>query len=90
MILDSSRYSKVAQDETVTRDGRRVTALRLRALPPTAGEPFEVREHDRLDLLAQSSFGDGTRFWQIADANSALEARDLTAVVGDTLRLPPG
>jgi hypothetical protein len=88
MILDTSRYAKVPQDETVTPDGRRVTALRLRPLPPTAGDPYEVRENDRLDLLAQARYGDGTRYWHVADANTALEARDLTAVVGDTLRLP--
>lgn len=88
MFLDASRYARVAQDETTTRDGRRVTALRLRRLPPTAGDDLAVKDNDRLDLLAQSTYGDGTRFWRIADANSRLDAGELTAVTGRNLKLP--
>ena len=40
-------------------------------------------ERDRLDLLAQARYGDDTRFWHIADANTALDARKLTAHTGD-------
>ena len=88
MFLATSRYALVRQDEVAGPDGRPVMALRLRRLPPTPGDAHGVNDHDRLDVLAQAHFADGTRFWHIADANSALDARQLTGVVGDTLKLP--
>jgi hypothetical protein len=60
----------------------------LRALPPVTGEAYSVIERDRLDLLAQARYADGTRFWHIADANTALEANTLTAETGATINLP--
>jgi hypothetical protein len=65
-----------------------VTAIRLRPLPPTGGEPYEVTDGDRLDLIAHDRYGDGTRFWHVADANSALEADELVAETGARLRVP--
>lgn len=88
MFLDKSRYAKLATEDVATGDGRRVTALKLRRLPPTAGEPREVKDGDALDRLASECCGDATRFWHIADANSALEARELVAEAGARLRLP--
>lgn len=88
MFTDKSRYAKVATVETQTSSGHSVVALKLRRLPPTAGDPYSVKDNDRLDLLAQQHYGDGTRFWHIADANTALQADDLTAVSGETLNLP--
>ncbi|NIR30212.1 MAG: hypothetical protein GWN84_13055 [Gammaproteobacteria bacterium] len=88
MFTDKSRYAKVATVETQTGSGRSVVALKLRRPPPTAGDPYTVKDNDRLDLLAQQQYGDDTRFWHIADANSALQADDLTAVTGETLNLP--
>lgn len=88
MFLDSSRYAKVPQETVATRDGRSVAALVLRRLPPTPGEPYAVKDDDRLDVLAQQRLADGTRFWRIADANSALEARTLTAEPGDVIAIP--
>jgi hypothetical protein len=88
VFLDNSRYAKVAQDTVQTRTGRAVAAIRLRPLPPTAGEPYMVLERDRLDLLAQARYADGTRFWHVADANTALDARELTDEAGAVVMLP--
>jgi nucleoid-associated protein YgaU len=88
MFTDKSRYAKVATVETQASGGRSVVALKLRRLPPEAGDPYTVKDNDRLDLLAQQQYGDGTGFWHIADANSALQANDLTAVTGESLNLP--
>ena len=88
MFLDSSRYARVAQDATETRNGRTGTAIRLRPLAPATGEPYAVLERDRLDLLAQARYADGTRFWHIADANTALDARELTAETGAEIVVP--
>ncbi|PWV61199.1 hypothetical protein [Plasticicumulans acidivorans] len=89
MFLDASRYAKVMQETVTLADGRVVSALRLRPLPPSAGTAHAVQDNDRLDLLAQAGYADGTRFWHIADANSALDAaRELCAETGATLTLP--
>lgn len=88
MFTDKSRYAKVETVEVRTHGGRAITAIKLRRLPPVTGTPHTVVDNDRLDLLAQHGYRDGTRFWHIADANSTLEANDLTAVTGTTLDLP--
>ena len=88
MFLDNSRYEKTATVEATDAEGRKVTALKLRRLVPTPGDDREVIERDQLDILAQSAFGDPTRFWHIADANTALEANDLVAEPGATLKMP--
>lgn len=88
MFLDSSRYARVPQEVVTTRDGRAVAALVLRRLPPTTGDPYAVRDDDRLDVLAHGRFADGTHFWRIADANTALEARALVAQTGDVVAVP--
>ena len=88
MFLESSRYAKVPVAQIRAADGRTVSALGLRRLPATAGEPRIVRGHDRLDLLAHGIDGDGTRWWHVADANTALDAHVLTDEMGATIRVP--
>lgn len=62
---------------------RQVRYLRRRTLPsPDAIVPIAlhtVTADDRLDLLSAMYLGDPTAFWQIADANAAL---DPDALVG--------
>lgn len=88
MFLENSRYHQQPTAEATTRDGRTVQVLKLRKLPAQAGQPHQVRDHDRLDVLAQQQSGDGTKFWHIADANTELQANDLVAEPGATLNLP--
>lgn len=88
MLLDTSRYAKVDTVETTTRDGRTVTAIKLRPLPAITGSAYTVLDNDRLDLLAAKYYGDDTKFWHIADANTALKASDLTSETGGNLNLP--
>jgi len=88
MFLENSRYYGQATVETITADGRTVRALKLRSLPAEEGSSRTVQEHDRLDTLAQDRYGDATKFWHIADANTELQANDLTAEPGATLNLP--
>ncbi len=77
MFLDNSRYANVKTVEMTTDDGRAVTAVALRRLPYVAGTPTTPTGADRLDIIAQRKYGDGTKFWHIADANTALEANEL-------------
>jgi hypothetical protein len=88
MFLDNSRYAAVPHEEVRTRHGRSVSALKLRMLPPTPGTPHSVNQDERLDLLAHAKYGDGTRYWHIADANSALQASALTRTVGAHIDVP--
>ncbi len=77
MFLENSRYFSVKALQAEDNKGRKVTAIVLRRLPYAAGTPVVVKGNDRLDVIAQSGYGDGTKFWHIADANTELEANDL-------------
>lgn len=88
MFLPNSRYANVATVETTASSGEKVIALKLRRLTPVRGEPQQVVSGDRLDLIAQASLGDATRFWRVADANTALDGRTLVEEPGDTLDVP--
>ena len=92
----NSRYHGVAIAQITTVDGRTITYLRRRFVPPP--ERFEtIAEHtvmagDRLDNLAARYLGDAELFWRVADANGAIQPAQLTETVGRTLRitLPEG
>lgn len=88
MFLDKSRYAKVEQEQTQTGAGRPVSAIKLRRLAPVDGDDHAVKDNDRLDLLAHASYADGTRFWHIADANTALRANDLVTQTGAVIKRP--
>ena len=77
MFLDNSRYFDVKTVEAEDAKGRKVTAVKLRRLPFVTGTPTVVKGHDRLDVMAQRHYSDGTKFWHIADANTELQANDL-------------
>ena len=88
MFLPNSRYAKVATLTTRLATGEEVAALKLRKLPPAAGEPRTVQAGDRLDIVAQQGYAQPTWFWHVADANTALDSRELVAVPGDTVIVP--
>jgi hypothetical protein len=77
MFIDSSRYIDVKTADAETEYGRIVSAIKLRRLPYAAGAPTVVKGNDRLDVMAQRLYSDGSKFWHIADANSELEANAL-------------
>jgi hypothetical protein len=88
MFLDNSRYARVATVETTTPSGEKALALKLRRLTPVSGEPHVVTSGDRLDLIADAKYGDATQFWHVADANTALDQRELVETVGDVVMVP--
>ncbi len=88
MFLDSSRYAKVKTIDVTTSDGRTNTAVKLRRLPSPTGKPTGVKGYDRLDVMAQRNYKDGTLFWHIADANSELQARALVEELNRTIMVP--
>jgi len=77
VFLETSRYFDVKTVEAETENRRKVQAIKLRRLPFVAGTPAVVGGKDRLDVMSQSKYGDGAKFWHIADANTELEANKL-------------
>ena len=88
MFLKNSRYYSL---ETVSADngrGETVTAVKLRRLPSTRGEPTLVKDGMQLDVESESRYGDPTRFWHIADANTEQEANKLVTTAGRLIDVP--
>jgi hypothetical protein len=77
VFIDNSRYIDVKTVDVETESRRIVSAIRLRRLPHAAGAPTVIKGNDRLDVMAQRRYSDGTKFWHIADANTELEANRL-------------
>lgn len=92
MFEPSSRYHDLETRTAETPDGRAVTYVRRRFLPPGRALPdvaeVTVTGGDRLDRLTARTLGDPQAFWQVADANDAMRPADLTAVPGRRLRIP--
>lgn len=88
MFLKNSRYYGLSTVTSTDRGGRDVTAVKLRRLPETAGDDTQVVSADQLDIMADARYSDATRYWHIADANSELEANELTRVAGRTIKVP--
>lgn len=77
MFLENSRYFNVKSVETQNESGRSFLAVMLRRLPYVAATPTVIKGNDRLDVIAQRKYGDPTKFWHVADANTELEANNL-------------
>ncbi len=88
MFLKNSRYYGLETVTTEDAAGREVTAVKLRRLPATTGKPARVRGHDRVDHIAQIRYRDATKYWHVADANTELEAGELTREAGRTITVP--
>lgn len=88
MFLKNSRYAGLPTMVVPGTDGdRRLVALRR--LPATTGDAHPVQSHDQLDAISEQRFGaDATRYWHIADANTEIDAAELTAEPGREIVLP--
>jgi len=87
MFLKTSRYAQLPQTQAPLSDGRVVSVIKLRRLPAIKGAEYIVKGNDRLDIIAERRYADGSRFWHIADANTELRARDLTREPGRDIRV---
>ena len=93
----TSRYSWIEVDAWDPGNGEPAVPFLKRRLCPR-GELFallyEVRiaEGDRRDVLAARHLGDPEVWWRLADADGAVDPRDLTTPVARRLRitLPEG
>ncbi|HEU4388918.1 MAG TPA: hypothetical protein VFV34_14050 [Blastocatellia bacterium] len=74
MFSKGSRYRNLPESAALTAQGERLRGKELRRISRLPGR-FQhiVRDGDRLDLLAFKYYGDPSRWWQIADANTEFE-----------------
>jgi hypothetical protein len=92
MFDHTSRYDPIEDAIYEAADGRHISYKRRRFLPQ--GEKMPLLEEagvgvgDRLDLIATRTLGDPEQFWQICDANNAMNPFDLTDEAGRVLRIP--
>jgi hypothetical protein len=87
----TSRYAAVEVATYTEPGGREIAYLRRRFCPDpdqlTQLSSYTVVQNDRLDRIAAATLGDPLQFWQIADANRALDPDELTAPIGRRLRI---
>lgn len=89
MFFDGSRYRRVPDAAFSDGRGRSVTLKATRE--PVATElalVYQVREGDRLDLLAHKFFHDPRKWWLIADANPDALTPEELLIPGRQLRIP--
>ena len=95
MFDPTSRYYSI---ETTTfsvtdADGRtRLIAYKRRRFIPSPDETTTLLEHtvvqeDRLDTITAQYLGDPTQFWRVCDANRVLHPEELTAEIGQTIKI---
>jgi hypothetical protein len=96
VLSPNSRYQGIQTAIFETPEGKQIIYLRRRFVP--APERFAllqehtVVERDRLDNIAGHYLGDPELFWRLCDANRTLHPEELTAAVGNRIRitLPEG
>ena len=88
MLLKSSRYYKLKTVDGVKKDGQTVKTLTLRRLPSVGTISTDIKGNDRLDIMAQRRYQNGTMFWHIADSNTELQANELVKTAGRTIEVP--
>jgi hypothetical protein len=92
MFEPISRYAQLETAQMTLPDGRIVAYKRRRFLPQ--GRQLQlltevtVIDGDRLDLISDRILGNAQLFWQVCDANDAMQPRELTREPNQTLRVP--
>jgi len=77
IYTESSRYYEKETVTFQTKSGKNVTALKLRQIFKTSGKLVVVEDSFRLDMLSQQYYDNPTKFWYIADSNTALDSNEL-------------
>lgn len=92
MVDPVSRYAQLETVQMTLPDGRTVAYKQRRFLPQGRTLPVlttvTVTNSDRLDLIADRTLGNALLFWQVCDANDAMNPIELTAEPERTLRIP--
>jgi hypothetical protein len=91
-----SRYYGLPLLTQTTAAGAQISYVSRRFIPPPEDfallQRYRVKQGDRIDVIAASILGNPLSYWQICDANLALEPDDVTAVPGAfiVITLPAG
>jgi hypothetical protein len=88
----TSRYAEIgitAWDPSTGAPPIAYLRRRLCPLPSRFALLFEaqVTEADRRDLIASRHLGEVELWWQLADANGAIDPRELTHEIGSVIRI---
>lgn len=92
----TSRYYNIATDTLTNSKGEPVVFVKRRFIPQPdrffVMQEHTVKEGDRLDNITNQYYGDPERFWQICDANNAMQPNELTETADTTINitLPEG
>lgn len=92
----SSRYKNIPTATIESNDGQSIVYIRRRFVPKAEAfivvQEHTVTEGERLDNIANKYIGDPERFWQLCDANNALNPDELTETTGRIINitLPEG
>ncbi len=88
----TSRYYGIPASTIRSAAGVLEIYLQRRFLPPLQGivslQQHTVAQGERLDHIAFRYLADPEQFWRIADANTEMNADQLTAAPGRRLRIP--
>lgn len=89
MFFDGSRYLRVAEYSLVDAEGnaRTLKCVREPRVLQAAHE-YQVREGDRLDLLATKFYRNPRKWWLIADANPQFLSPEELLVPGQVILVP--
>ena len=91
-----SRYYGLPLLSCTTPAGGQISYVARRFIPPQGAfallQRYRVQQGDRVDVIAGSILGNPLSYWQICDANLALEPDDVTAHPGAfiVITLPAG
>lgn len=92
MFDHSSRYYNLGTAKFTTANGRKIAYTRRRFLPQGDSLPVLeevlVAQGDRLDLITARTLGVPEQFWQVCDANNAMNPENLTAEINRKIRIP--
>jgi hypothetical protein len=88
----TSRYAQTAVEAWDPGDGSPAVPYLARRFCPRAERfallyELRIAEGDRRDLLSARNLGGAELWWQLADANGAVDPRDLTRPLGRALRI---
>ncbi len=95
MFTPTSRYANLKVLEKTLVDGTKVKYVSRRLVPPASHfsplTQHTVSGHERLDQIAARYLNDPEMFWQLCDANNAIDPDELV-VTGRVIRitLPEG
>lgn len=88
----NSRYADSEQASYTSADGRVITYVALRLLPPPEDfSPLALHRlvtAERVDLLAEQYYGDPEQYWRICDANRVSWPPDATATPDALIVIP--